>query len=178
MDLSYKQNGKIFRGGHLIPIALIIGIVISTGSTAWGYWQTGYHELARLVVFLGAVWVIAHWRKWRWVPTPAIIIFLLFAAVGVWFELHPGWMFNGAAFALIAYDLGDFQRRAKNMPAREDVPGRTRRRIMRISVLVGLGLSFVSLLLLFTDRFSLDWGLSLVVIALFASLQIVAWQKR
>lgn len=162
----------------MIPVALTVSLVLATFSLAYGYWTAGHQIVVWWITVLGGLWLISHWRKWRWIPTPVIIIFLLLAAVGVWFELHPGWMFNGAAFALIAYDLGEFQLTVKNLPAREDVPGRTRRRILRISLLVGLGLSLISLLLLFTDKFSPDWGLFLVVAALLASLQIFAWRKR
>lgn len=162
----------------MIPIALTVSLILSTFSFAYGYWTAGHHGVVWWINVVGVLWLISHWRKWRWLPTPAIVIFLVLAVVGVWFELHPGWMFNGAAFALIAYDLGEFQLTVKNLPVREDVPGRTRRRILRISVLVGLGLSLVSLMLLFLEKFSFDWGLFLVVAALLASLQIFAWQKR
>lgn len=162
----------------MIPIALIASIVVSTASFAWGYWNAGYEDIARLIVVMGLAWIASHWRKWRWFPTPAIFIFLLLAAFGVWFEFHYGWMFSGAAFALIAYDLGEFQLRLKALPAREDIRGRARRRILRISILAGLGLALITLIISYLGQPSREWGLFLVFIALLGSLQIFAWLKR
>jgi hypothetical protein len=162
----------------MISAALILSIIISTASFAWGYWTAGYQDIARWIILFGAAWVASHWRRWKLFPTPAIFISLLLAAFGVWFELHYGWMFSGAAFALIAYDLGEFQLRMKMLPAREDIRGRTRRRILRISFLVGVGLALVTLLISFIGQLTREWGLFLVVVALLGSLQIFAWLNR
>ena len=171
-------NGKIFCGGVLILVTLIVTIIIATGSLAWGYWQAGLEGAARWVVVFGIIWLVSDRLRWRWFPTVAMLLALLLAVFGIWFEFHPGWMFSGAAFALIAYDLGEFQLRLRSMPARDDIHGRTRRRILRVSILAGLGLAFISLFVFFTGKFSLDWGLFLIVVLLFASIQFLAWKNK
>lgn len=51
-----------------------------------------------------------------------------------------GWMFSGAIFALIAWDLNQFQIKLSLLPDREDKRGMTRRRLIRISILALVGL--------------------------------------
>ena len=50
------------------------------------------------------------------------------------------WMFSGAIFALIAWDLNQFQMKLTLLPDREDKQGMTRRRLIRISILALIGL--------------------------------------
>jgi hypothetical protein len=50
-------------------------------------------------------------------------------------------MFSGAIFALIAWDLNQFQEKLILLPDREDKQGMTRRRLIRISILALIGLT-------------------------------------
>ena len=162
----------------MILITLVASIVITTGSFAWGYWQAGLEGISNWMIMFGIAWLASDRLKWRWFPTVAMFLSLLLAAFGVWFKFHPGWMFSGAAFALIAYDLGEFQLRLRSMPAREDIPGRTWRRVLRVSILAGLGLAFISLVVFFNGIFTLDWGLFLIVFFLFTGIQFLAWKNK
>jgi hypothetical protein len=161
----------------MILIALIASLIISTGSFAWGYWRAGYEDTARWIVAFGILWLVCHWRKSRWVSSPAIFLALLLAAFGVWFKFNYGWMFSGAVFALVAWDLADFRQKIRFMPAREDIAGRTRRRILRISILILAGFALVSLFMLSRGQFTSDWGLFLLAVILFGSLQVFAWRR-
>lgn len=107
-----------------------------------------------------------------------MLLCLFFAVLGVWYGLHPGWMFTGAAFALVAYDMGEFRSELGAIPAREDIPGRARRRVLRVSIMTGLGLLLVSLFLALTGKFSSDWGLFLAAVTLVGLTQALAWLKR
>lgn len=172
---GFKPDGKIQFGGQLISIALFVCIAISAGSFAWSYWQAGFGGVSRWIAVFGIVWLASYWRKWKWFPTFALGLSLLLAAIGVWFEFHPGWIFSGAAFALIAWDFSEYREKLKFMPRREDIQGRTRRRILRISILLVMGLAFVSLIFFLTGRFTNDWGLFLLIIILIGCLQAISW---
>ena len=162
----------------MILIALIACVIFSTGSLAWGYWLAGYEGIARWVFVFGVLWLLAQWRKWKWFTSPAVLVYLLLAGYGVWFKFIPGWMFSGSVFGLFAWDLAEFQKRIKNMPAREDIHGMTRRRILRISLLVLLGFMLVSLVMLVNQQFARDWGLFVLFVCLIGSLQAFAWRIR
>lgn len=123
----------------------MICILISTGSFAWGYWLAGYEDVVRWIIVLGVLWLISLWRRWRWFSVAAVLIFLLLAVIGVWFEFVPGLMFGGAVFGLFAWSLTEFQQKLRLLPAREDKKGMTRRHLIRIALLaaVAIGIAFV-----------------------------------
>lgn len=124
----------------MILISIIFSILLSTASFAWEYFQAGYENVAKYIIAFGVLWLISHWQRWRWFPTVALIFSVLLAVFGLWFDLQLFWMFSGAIFALIAWDLNQFQMRLKFLPEREDKKGMTRRRLIRIGVLVVVGL--------------------------------------
>ena len=119
----------------MISIALVICIVISTSSFAWGYWQAGLEGAARWIVVFGIIWLLAQWRKWREFSVPAVFLALFLAAYGVWYKFVPGLMFSGAVFGVLAWNLNEFQRKLRMLPQREDKAGMTRRHLIRIGLL-------------------------------------------
>lgn len=130
----------------MIFIALVVCIIVSTGSFAWGYWLAGYEESSRWIIAFGVLWLASHWRKWKWFSAPAVFISLILAAFGVWFEFIPGWMFTGAVFGVFAWNLTEFQQKTRMLPAREDKAGMTRRHLLRIGLLA-LGTILIAMLL-------------------------------
>jgi hypothetical protein len=162
----------------LLLFALVACIIVSVGSFAWGYHLAGYDGLVRWLILFGVVWLASSWFKWRWFPAPAVLFALGLASFGVWFEFGGGWMFNGAVFALFAWNLSEFERKLKFLPSREqgEIPGRTRRHVLRISLLVLVGFVFETIFLLLRGQFSIEWGLVALGILLFGSLQVVAWR--
>ena len=171
---------QFFYGGSLILVSLIVCIVLSTGSFAWGYRQAGYEEIVRWLFIFGAEWIAAAWRRWRWFSTPAVLLCLVLAVYGVWFEFGGGWMFNGAVFALFAGNLAEFDRKLKFLPTREqgEIPIRTRRHILRISLLVLVGFVIEMLFLLVRGQLSPEWGMFALGVVFIGSLQVFAWRRR
>lgn len=122
-------------GVILIIIALVICIIISSASFAWGYWQAGYENAVDWIVAFGAFWLVSQWRKWKWFSAPAVLISLGLAVFGVWFKFTPGLMFSGAVFGFFAWSLTEFLQKIKFLPPREDAKGMTRRHLIRIGIL-------------------------------------------
>ncbi|MBL8062994.1 MAG: hypothetical protein JNK32_08255 [Anaerolineales bacterium] len=162
----------------MIAIALVFSIMISLGSFAWGYWQAGYEGISRWIIGFGIFWLVAQWRKWRWVSTAGIFLFILLAIVGVWLNFIAGWMFSGSIFAFFAWNLTEFQHSLSFVNARDDVRGMSRRHLARISLLAMAGLMLVSLFVLARGQFSLEWGMFLLGVLLVGSLQLVAWFRK
>ncbi len=90
---------------------LVSSIIISAGSLALVYFESGLSDFGRWVLIVGAAWLIAQWRGWKWFSYIGLSLAFLLAAAGLWFGLTPGWMFSGALFALVAWDLTDFRDR-------------------------------------------------------------------
>jgi len=130
----------------LLFIALIVCILISTGSFVWGYSQAGYEDAVRWLVAFGVLWFLAEWRKWKWFSAPAVLFSLFLAGYGVWFKFVPGLMFNGAVFSLLAWNITEFQEKLRLLPQREDKQGMTRRHLIRIGTL-SVGAVLIALLL-------------------------------
>lgn len=124
----------------MIILALILSILSSTTSFAWGYFQAGYENLAKYILGFGILYFISHWRRWRWFPSFALFISLFLSIFGLWFDLPLVWMFSGAIFALMAWDLNQFQYKLSLTAEREDKRGMTRRHLIRMSILALIGL--------------------------------------
>jgi hypothetical protein len=125
----------------MIILALILSIFLSTTSFAWGYFQAGFENVAKYILGFGILWFISRWQKWKWFPSFALLISILLAILGLWLDLSLVRMYSGAIFALIAWDLNQFQIKLSLLPDREDKQGMTRRRLIRISVLALFGLT-------------------------------------
>jgi len=132
----------------MIILALIISILISIASFAWGYFQAGFENLAKYISIFGILWLISHWQRWKWFPSSALFLSMFLAIIGLWFDIPLVWMFSGAIFALIAWDLNQFQEKLSLLPDREDKNGMMRRRLIRISILALIGL---------TIAFGIEW---------------------
>jgi hypothetical protein len=131
---------------ELTIFMFVIGIVLSVGSFAWGYWQAGFDGLSRWVIAFGVFWLIAQWQKWRWVSPVWVVCAVLLAIFGLLFDLNLGWMLGGAIFALVAWDLDEFRRKLRQLSPREDAKGIERRHLLRVSLLAAGGASIGFLL--------------------------------
>lgn len=138
LGVYLKPDGKIFSRGILIITVLVICILISSSSFAWGYWLAGYENAAGWIAALGVFWLVSQWRKWKWFSAPAALTCLGLAAFGVWFKFIPGLMFSGAVFGFFAWDLTEFRQKLKLMYPREDAKGMTRRHLIRIGILAAV----------------------------------------
>lgn len=165
----------------MISIAILLCIFISCGSFAWGYSLAGYDSLAHWILAFAVFWLMARWQRWRWVFTLAVLSSLILAIFGIWFNFIVGWMFSGVAFALLSWDLSEFRERMRSIPAREDVQGMIRRRILRLSLLILSVLGVASVLMLAREQFTRDWRdflLGVIVLSLFQSLAWIRGSKR
>lgn len=124
----------------MILFSIVISILLSIASFTWGYFQMGYENIAKYILAFGVLYFISRWRRWKWFPSFALLILVLLAIIGLWLDLSLVWMFSGAIFALIAWDLNQFQIKLSLLPDREDKQGMTRRRLIRISILALIGL--------------------------------------
>jgi hypothetical protein len=136
----------------MILFSIILSILLSTASFVWGYFQAGYDDVVKYIFAFGVLWLISHWRRWKWFSSFALLISLVLAVFGLWMDFIVVWMFSGAIFALAAWDLHQFQMKLSLLPDREDKQGMTRRRLMRIGLLAVAGLMVAMGIQLFALR--------------------------
>jgi hypothetical protein len=157
----------------MIFAATYISILIGIGSLAWGYAQLGFDPLVRWLLFFGAAWLFARWRRWWWFSTLGLILAVLIAALGMWLGIPPGWMVASAIFALIAWHMTDFRQRTRFEKANEELRELEYRRIGRLTLLTVVGLLLSSIPMLMRDQFTLEWGGLVLTVLLLGFVQLL-----
>jgi hypothetical protein len=160
-------------------IALIISIIVGTGSLAIGYAQMGFTRPAIWFPLLGALWLAAHWRKWYWFSSVGLLITIIAAAYGVWREFPTIWMLLGALGGLLAWDLSDFARRLSYAAPMDDTQGMERRHLERVGIVAALGLG-IALLSEFIHirRLAFEVAVGLVLLAALGLTRLVIGLRK
>src|SRR5574341_1862458 len=147
-------------------IALIISIILGTGSLAIGYSQMGLANPALWFTLLGALWLVAHWRKGYWFSSVALLITIIAAAYGVWREFPIIWMLLGALGGLLGWDLSDFARRLSYASPLDDTRGMERRHLERVGIVAALGFGIALLsVVIHIRRLAFEVAVGLVLLA-------------
>ena len=150
----------------MTTIALIVSILVGTGSLALGYAQGGATDYSRWLLLLAALWIFAHFRKWHWFSSIALLIVVVAAAYGIWLEYPPVWMLLGAVGGLLAWDLSDFSRRLGLASPMDDTRSMEIRHLERVGIVaaLGLGLALLSVFLRF-ERLAFEVAVGLLLLA-------------
>ncbi len=159
-------------------IGLIVSIVISSVSLAWGFAQSGFPSFSTWIIIIGLGWLLAIWQRWNWYSSIALIVFTILSALGLWFGFIPGWLFAGGVFALFAWDMAEFRLRLVVMAKDDDTRGIERRHLARVSLLALVGMALASITMLLRVKFSFEWGVLLVIVTLLGLGQLVGWFRR
>jgi hypothetical protein len=163
----------------LTLVALILSIILGTSSLAIGYLQEGLTGPALWLVLLGALWLAAHWRKWYWFSSVALLITIIAAAYGVWREFPTIWMLLGALGGLLGWDLSDFARRLSYASPMDDTQGMERHHLERVGIVAALGFG-IALLSLFIriNRLAFEVAVALVLLAALGLTRLVIGLRR
>ncbi len=155
-------------------IAMILSIILGTGSLAYGYSLVGFADPVRWIILLGVVWLAAHWRKYYWFSSVALFLTLIAAAYGVWREFPTIWMLLGALGGLLGWDLSDFARRLGYAAPTDDVRGMERSHLARVGVVAALGLGLALLsLFIHVRRLAFEVAVGLVLLAVLGLTRLV-----
>jgi hypothetical protein len=158
--------------------AFAISVLMGVGSLAYVYSGTGFDQLVRGLLILGALWLYAGRKRWTWFSTIALLLSVALAGYGLWVGLSPGWMVAGAIGALLAWDLTEFMRRMDGAFETDDLPGMQRRHLARLTVVAFIGLLLASISMLVRLEFTLEWMMLLALVAVLGVTQLVAWLRR
>jgi hypothetical protein len=163
----------------LTLVALILSIILGTGSLAIGYSQMGLTDPARWFVLLGALWLAAHWRKWYWFSSVGLLITIIAAAYGVWREFPTIWMLLGALGGLLGWDLSDFARRLSYAAPMDDTQGMERRHLERVGIVAALGLGLALLsVFIHIRRLAFEVAAALILLAALGLTRLVIGLRK
>ena len=163
----------------MTPMALILSVILGSGSLAYAYSQAGLTDAARWFVWIGVLWILAIWRKVYWASSVAFLLIILGAAYGVWNSFATVWMLLGALGGLLGWDLSDFARRLSYAAPRDDIHGMERRHLTRIGIVaaLGLGLAWLSTVIQI-NRLAFEVAVGLVLLAALGLTRLVVRLRR
>jgi len=160
-------------------VALVLSILLGTISLAIGYLQGGIAGDSLWFLLLAAVWLIAHFRKWYWFSSIALLVIILAAAFGVWQEYSTVWMLLGALGGLLGWDLSDFARRLSYAAPMDDTRGLERLHMERVGIVAALGLGLALLsVFIHIQRLAFEVAVGLVLLAALGLTRLVIGLRK
>ncbi len=90
-------------------LILSICLIISTGCLAIGYILAGYWLILFLFPLIVFIWVFTNKQSTFWSNSSILLIFVMFAAVGIIAELSLALMIISCTTALVCWDLIQFK---------------------------------------------------------------------
>ena len=160
-------------------IVLVLSILLGTASLAIGYSQAGAADYSRWFLLLAVIWLFAHFRKWYWFSSIALLVTVVAAAYGVWQGFATVWMLLGALGGLLGWDLSDFARRLGYAAPMDDTRGMERRHLERVGIVaaLGLGLALLSLYIRI-NRLAFEVAVGLVLLAALGLTRLVMGLRK
>lgn len=160
-------------------IAMVLSILLGTGSLVTGYLEANANAPARWFVALGIAWLVAEWRRWRWFASLALLVLVAAAAYGVWMDFPTEWMLLGALGGLLGWDLSDFSRRLSYAAPEDDIRGMERRHLERVGIvaILGVGLAFLSVYVK-VQRLAFEVVVGLIVLAALGLTRLVMGLRK
>jgi len=160
-------------------IALLLSILLGNISLTIGYLQAGVSEYARWFLLLAVLWLVAHFRKWYWFSSIALLIMIVGAAYGVWRGFPIVWMLLGAVGGLLGWDLSDFARRLSYASPMDDTRPMERRHLERVGIVAALGggLALLSVFVHF-QRLAFEVAVGLVLLAVLGLTRLVIGLRK
>lgn len=160
-------------------LALVISIIIGTASLAIGYGQAGVVNYSLWFLVLAALWLTAHFRKYYWFSSIALLIMVVAAAYGVWREYATVWMLLGAVGGLLGWDLSDFARRLSYASPMDETRTMERQHLERVGIVatLGVGLALVSIYIRI-NRLAFEVAVGLLLLAVLGLTRLVIGLRR
>jgi hypothetical protein len=159
-------------------IVFVLSVMISVGALAWGYGTQGHTEYVRWLFLLGAIWLLAKWRGWKWFSPLALLIVIGSAGYGLWIEISFGWMMFAAVGGLLAWDLADFSRRLSYAAPTDDVIGMKRRHLARVGIVAVLGGLLGLIVFVVRIRLPFEVVVGLVILTVLGLTRLITTLRR
>ena len=160
-------------------IALVLSILLGVISLAIGYIQAGESGYSLWFVSLAVAWFVAHFRKWYWFSSIALLLMVFAAAYGVWREFPTVWMLLGALGGLLGWDLSDFARRLGYASPMDDTRSMERLHLERVGIVavLGFGLAILSVMIR-VERLAFEVAVVLVLLAALGLTRLVIGLRK
>ena len=91
-------------------LVLYVTIAAAVLTLAAGYTFAELPLVAAIIFTVGALWITAEIRRWRWIGSLSFFLLVIGSAVGIVVEVDPIWAIACTVLALDAWEFGYFQR--------------------------------------------------------------------
>lgn len=157
---------------------MVLSILMGTGSLAWGYSAAGLDGPVRWFLAVGALWLVAQWRRWHWAASLIMLVFVGAAAYGLWIGLPANLMLLGAVGGLLGWDMDDFMRRLHMASAHDDVRSMELHHLGRVAVVAAISLGIAGFTTLFRVKIPFELAVVLVLLAAFGLTRMIGRLQR
>jgi hypothetical protein len=86
-------------------------ICLTTIAIIIAYGSGGLLKVTFCVAFLGALWIVGLYKRWKWCDNIMFLIIIGTCTIGLYFNLSFVWLLLGLTGALSAYDMSRFEQR-------------------------------------------------------------------
>jgi hypothetical protein len=153
-------------------------MLVAVMALAIGYALANLLVVSLLIVFFGACWFFVQQRHGIGFESFLLYLFVIGAAVGVWFGI-PAWLALVAAVATLgAWDLDHFLQRLNAVERVDFETGLGREHLRRLGMVEGLG--FLTGLLALTSHLKVPfwWEVLLVLLAMVGIRQLILFVRK
>jgi hypothetical protein len=160
--------------GWILPASAVLAALV----LALGY---GLNELwggVAVAVAVGGFWLAGQWRRWEWVASAGLVVWIGVAALGLVLGVRGGWMLVGVVTALVAWDLDRFVWRVRAAGRVEDADALERRHLRRLLAVGGTGLLLGVIAFSLRIRLGFAVAFLLALLALWGLSRVVGFLRR
>ena len=155
--------------------AAIIGAIFSLAA---GYFFTDLPSVAAPIILIGAVWLVAEIRGWRWIGSISLFLLIIGSAVGIIVEVDPIWAILATVLALAAWELSYFRRFLKQAPWVRNEDHLVTRHHTRVIVVAVIGVVTAWLTTQIEVNIGFGVALLLAIISLLGLSRAVIYLRR
>jgi hypothetical protein len=162
----------------VIPVAETICNLAGMLSLMAGYYDSSLSPVAIGCFVIGLLWLLSQWRRWAWVASLGLVVFVGAAVLGLWIGLSPTLMACSVLGGLLAWDLADFSRRLHCAAPEDDLRKLENKHFLRLVILGAIGLSLSLVAMYLHLQISFGWMFLLAFAALLGMMQLVKHLRR
>jgi hypothetical protein len=157
---------------------LSVGIVLAAAVLATGYGLNSLWGGVGVALVVGGFWLVGQWRRWGWVASVALVLWIGAAAVGLGMGVGGGWMLVGVVAALAAWDLDRFVWRMRAAGRVEDAGFLEQHHLQRLLTVSGAGLILGAVALSLRIRLGFAAAFLLAFLAVLGLSRVIGFLQR
>lgn len=172
MKVKNSRAMQAVRGVFVLSVCLVGGALAS------GFIQASSAGSVWLGVVWGALWLLAHYRKIRWMTDVAFAALMLVVIMAALYGVSPVWLLVAVVAGLLAWDADHFVRRTAPADDILRVSALVRQHAVRVGLVLTLGSMVAGMALRVHVQLNFAIALFLALLAVIGLAGVVAALRR